>query len=122
MAPTVLSVPSHELDVCHEEVFGPVTAVLPVADDDAAFRLANDTTFGLSAAVHTRDPARIRRALDELEVGMLTANGPTTGADLHVPFGGVKGSSGPAGREMGEAAREFYTDTQTAYLDRGFVP
>jgi len=122
VAPTVLSVPSHDLDVCHEEVFGPVTAVLPVADDDAAFRLANDTTYGLSAAVHTRDPARIRRALDELEVGMLTVNGPTTGAEPHVPFGGVKGSSGPAGREMGEAARDFYTDTRTAYLDHRFGP
>jgi aldehyde dehydrogenase (NAD+) len=53
---------------------------------------------------------------------MLTSNGPTTGADPHVPFGGVKGSSGPAGREMGEAARDFYTDTRTAYLDHRFGP
>ncbi|HKJ56459.1 MAG TPA: aldehyde dehydrogenase family protein [Nitriliruptoraceae bacterium] len=119
--PTVLA-GQPDLDICREEVFGPVTTLLPFDDDDEAFRLANATPYGLSAAVHTRSAARVRRALEEVDAGLVTVNGPTTGADLHVPFGGVKASSGPGGREMGEAAREFFTETRTAYLDRDLAP
>lgn len=117
VAPTVLAVDSPDLDICKREVFGPVTAVLTFEDDDEAFTLANATEYGLSAGVHTRSAARVRRALDEIIAGVVTVNGPTTGADLHVPFGGTKASSGPGAREMGEAAREFFTDTRTVYLD-----
>lgn len=119
--PTVLA-GDPDLDICRHEVFGPVTTLLEVADDDEAFELANATSHGLSAAIHTRSRDRIQRALVEIDAGLLTVNGPTTGADLHVPFGGVKDSSGPGGREMGQAAEEFFTQTRTAYLDRGLAP
>lgn len=122
VGPTVLSAPTHDLDICHEEVFGPVTTIVPVPDDDTAFGLANATRYGLSAAIHTCSAARVRRATAEVDAGMLTVNGPTTGAELHVPFGGVKDSTGPGPREMGESAREFFTDTRTVHLDRDLAP
>lgn len=116
LAPTVLAVRDQQPLTCREEVFGPVTSVLAFDDDDEAFALANDTAYGLSAAAHTAGQARAERALTELEAGQVSINGTTTGAELHVPFGGVKASSGPGGREQGEAAREFFTQTRTCYV------
>lgn len=116
LAPTVLAVRDQRPLTCREEVFGPVTSVLAFGDDDQAFALANDTAYGLSAAAHTASQTRAERALVELEAGQVSINGTTTGAELHVPFGGVKASSGPGGREQGEAAREFFTQTRTCYV------
>jgi alpha-ketoglutaric semialdehyde dehydrogenase len=120
VAPTVLGVEDpHAVALCREEVFGPVTAVLDADDEQAAFALANATDYGLAAAVFTRDAGRIRRSIEELAVGVIHVNGPTTGAELHVPFGGVKRSGSAAWREQGETARDFYTELRTAYLRPG---
>ena len=116
VAPTVLAADDQLPLTCREEVFGPVTTVLAFDDDDEAFALANDTDFGLSAAAHTASVARAERALHDLDAGQVNVNGTTTGAELHAPFGGVKASSGPGGREQGEAAREFFTQTRTCYV------
>ncbi|MGH8794427.1 MAG: aldehyde dehydrogenase family protein, partial [Stackebrandtia sp.] len=96
-----------------EEVFGPVAVIAAVEDDDHAFAVANATSYGLSAAVHTSSLARTRQAISRLNAGMICVNGPTTGAELHAPFGGVGRSSAPGPREQGDAAREFYTRTKT---------
>jgi acyl-CoA reductase-like NAD-dependent aldehyde dehydrogenase len=69
--------------------------------------------------VFTDDPHRIRRASEELEAGVIHINGPTTGAELHVPFGGVKRSGSAAWREQGESARDFYTELRTIYVRPG---
>jgi alpha-ketoglutaric semialdehyde dehydrogenase len=117
VAPTVLGVDDPEgVELCWQEVFGPVTAVLDAEDEEAAFALANATEYGLAAAVFTGDPRRIRRSIEELAVGVVHVNGPTTGAELHVPFGGVKRSGSAAWREQGETARDFYTELRTAYV------
>lgn len=122
--PTVLELPapttgsSPDAAVWRDELFGPVIAAVRVADADEAFRLANDSEFGLSAAVFTNDLHRALSAVDHIDVGMLHINSETAGADPHVPFGGAKGSSlGP--KEQGAAAREFYTHTTTVYLRGG---
>jgi len=98
-------------------VFGPVTTVLRAADLDEAITLANATAFGLTAAVFTADERTARRCVAELNAGLVKVNAPTTGSELHAPFGGLKDSSFPAPREQNAAtAAEFFTWTTTAYL------
>lgn len=114
VAPTVV-VAEPGTALWRDELFGPVLAVHTVPDAETAFAIVNDSPFGLSAAVFTRDLATALRATEVLDVGMIHINSETAGADPHVPFGGVKGSSlGPG--EQGAAAREFYTRPSTAYV------
>lgn len=116
--PTVLELPSTDLEVWREELFGPVVSVLRARNAQDAFSLANDSAYGLSAAVFTNDLARALESVDELDVGILHINSETAGADPHVPFGGAKGSAyGP--KEQGRASREFFTHTTTVYLRGG---
>ncbi|MGA0122324.1 MAG: aldehyde dehydrogenase family protein [Gaiellales bacterium] len=113
--PTVLA-GTPDLAICREEVFGPVTVLLRAADVDAAIALANATPYGLSATVLTRDERTIRRCFDRLEAGVVKANAPTTGTELHAPFGGLRDSAFPAPREQNaETAADFCTWTKTTY-------
>jgi acyl-CoA reductase-like NAD-dependent aldehyde dehydrogenase len=116
--PTVLELPSTDLEVWREELFGPVVSVVRAADAREAFALANDSAFGLSAAIFTNDLARALESVDEIDVGMLHVNSETAGADPHVPFGGAK-QSGYGPKEQGRASREFFTHTTTVYLRGG---
>ena len=117
-APTLFA-GSPDLSIGRDEVFGPLSLVLEAADDDEAFAMANDTEFGLSASVFTNDLWRIDRALHELQAGVIKINAPTTGTELHAPFGGDKASSGHAAREQGDTAVDFFTRTRTAYIRPG---
>jgi acyl-CoA reductase-like NAD-dependent aldehyde dehydrogenase len=117
-APTVLELASTDTDLWREELFGPVLGVVRADSAEAAFALAADSAYGLSAAVFTNDLGRALAAVDELDVGILHVNSETAGADPHVPFGGAKGSGyGP--KEQGRASREFFTHTTTVYLRGG---
>jgi alpha-ketoglutaric semialdehyde dehydrogenase len=99
-----------------EEVFGPVSSLYRFADLDDALRRANAVRFGLSAAIFTSSLASARKFVQTIEAGIVRVNGQTAGADVHVPFGGIKGSGfGP--HEQGKAAIEFYTDLITVYED-----
>lgn len=99
-----------------EEVFGPVTSLYRVSDLEEAIARANAVEFGLSASIFTSDLGSAERFVDELEAGILHVNSQTAGADVHVPFGGIKGSGfGP--HEQGRAALEFYTEVITVYRD-----
>jgi acyl-CoA reductase-like NAD-dependent aldehyde dehydrogenase len=114
--PTLLA-GSPELTICREEVFGPVATVLRVPDLDSAIALANATDFGLTASVFTRDERSARRCVDELVAGLVKVNAPSTGSELHAPFGGLRDSSFPAPREQAsDAAAEFFTINKTAYV------
>lgn len=120
IAPTVLELAGEPTDVWTEELFGPVLAVRRARNAEDAFALANDSEFGLSAAIFTQDLTRALQAVQHIDVGVLHVNSESAGADPHVPFGGAKKSSlGP--KEQGNAAREFFTHTTTVYL-RGGVP
>ncbi|WP_064442371.1 aldehyde dehydrogenase family protein [Hoyosella altamirensis] len=118
VAPTILALSSGEPDIWREELFGPVLAVRKASTVEEAFELANDSEFGLSAAIFTQDLTRTLEAMDALDVGMLHVNSETAGADPHVPFGGAK-KSGYGPKEQGQAAREFFTHTTTVYLRGG---
>ena len=88
------------------------------ADADQAFQLANDSEFGLSAALFTQDLTRVLQAVEQIDVGILHVNSESAGADPHVPFGGAK-KSGLGPKEQGSAAREFFTHTTTVYMRGG---
>jgi aldehyde dehydrogenase (NAD+) len=102
--------------VLREEVFGPVAALVRVGDFDEALAAANDTTFGLTAALFTSDLRRAHRFADEIRAGVVKVNQESAGLEFHVPFGGTKDSSSGS-REQGKAAREFFTEWKTVYLD-----
>jgi acyl-CoA reductase-like NAD-dependent aldehyde dehydrogenase len=116
VSPTVFEDVADDDMLSCEEVFGPVTSLYRCGDLDDAIARANAVEFGLSAAIFTRDLGATQRFVRELEAGILHVNSQTAGADVHVPFGGVKGSGfGP--HEQGRAAREFYTEVVTVYQD-----
>jgi alpha-ketoglutaric semialdehyde dehydrogenase len=118
IAPTVVELSDGPADIWTDELFGPVLAVKRAADADEAFVLANDSEFGLSAAVFTQDLTRALQAVEHIDVGVLHVNSESAGADPHVPFGGAK-KSGLGPKEQGGAAREFFTHTTTVYLRGG---
>jgi alpha-ketoglutaric semialdehyde dehydrogenase len=116
IAPTVFEGLGDDAYLSCEEVFGPVTSLYRFADLDEALARANAVRFGLSASIFTRDLRAAHRFASELEAGILHVNSQTAGADVHVPFGGIKGSGwGP--HEQGRAAIEFYTEVVTVYED-----
>lgn len=116
VAPTLLG-GTPDLTICREEVFGPVVTLLRVDSLDEAIELANATDFGLTASVFTSNERSIRRCLDDLVAGLIKVNGPSTGSEVHAPFGGLRDSSHPGPREQNsDAAADFFTLTKTAYL------
>jgi acyl-CoA reductase-like NAD-dependent aldehyde dehydrogenase len=116
IAPTLFEDVADDAFLSCEEVFGPVTSLYRFGALDEAIERANAVQFGLSAAVFTSNLGTAQRCVDGLEAGILHVNSQTAGADVHVPFGGVKGSGyGP--HEQGRAAIEFYTEEVTVYHD-----
>ncbi|EMF56370.1 MULTISPECIES: aldehyde dehydrogenase family protein [Streptomyces] len=114
LQPTVVELAGED-PLWREELFGPVLSVRRARDIQEAFSLANDSDFGLSAAVFTDDLRAVADATEQVDVGVLHINSETSGADPHVPFGGAKQSAyGP--KEQGRAAREFFTRTKTVYV------
>lgn len=102
--------------LAQEELFGPVLASFVAEDLDHAIDLANNTPFGLSASLFTRDLRSALTYVRRIEAGLVRVNGDTTGVDPHAPFGGTKGSSSGS-REQGPAAREFYTEIKTVQVN-----
>ena len=116
IAPTVFENVSDDAFLSCEEVFGPVTTLYRYDGLDEAIARANATRFGLSAAVFTTNLTTATQCVDELQAGIIHVNSQTAGAEVHVPFGGVK-SSGYGPHEQGRAAIEFYTQEVTVYQD-----
>jgi len=116
VAPTVVEGLADDAELSCEEVFGPVTSLYRYADFDEAIERANAVRFGLSASIFTRDLRETQRFTSEIQAGIVHVNSQTAGADVHVPFGGLKGSAwGP--HEQGRAAVDFYTESVTVYED-----
>ncbi|HEV2316325.1 MAG TPA: aldehyde dehydrogenase family protein [Thermoplasmata archaeon] len=115
IAPTIFET-RHGTRISKEEIFGPVLSVLKVADYDEAVRVANDVQYGLSSSIYTRDVNRAFRAVTDLEAGITYINAPTIGAEIQLPFGGVK-NTGNGGREAGSVAIEEFTEIKTVFVD-----
>ena len=106
----------HGLRITKEEIFGPVLSVIKAADFDDAVKIANDVEYGLSSSLYTNNLRLAHRAVDELEAGIVYINAPTIGAEVHLPFGGVK-NTGNGIREAGSTAIEEFTEIKTVFID-----
>ena len=116
IAPTVFTGVRDHMRIYREEVFGPFVVIASFASEDEALLRANDTAYGLGAALFTRDIARAHRLASEIDAGMVWVNS-SNDSDFRVPFGGVKQSG--IGRELGEAGLEAYSQTKAVHVNLG---
>ena len=114
--PTVLVDVKPNMRVAQEEIFGPVTAVIEVGSLDEAIKVLNSTRYGLSCSVYTRNVNNAFRFARDAETGLVYVNAGTIGAEIQLPFGGMK-STGNGHREAGRAALDVYGDWKSIYVD-----
>jgi aldehyde dehydrogenase (NAD+) len=116
IAPTVFAV-DRKSRLAQEEIFGPVLSVLKAKDYDDAVAIANSVKYGLSSSIYTNDLRRAFRAMHDLEAGITYVNAPTIGAEVQLPFGGIKETGPTDTREAGPTALEEFTYWKTIYVD-----
>jgi alpha-ketoglutaric semialdehyde dehydrogenase len=114
--PTVFAGVDPGMRIAQEEIFGPTTALIEVRDFDEAIRVANGIRYGLSSSIYTRDVDKAFRAMRDLVAGITYVNAGTTGAEVHLPFGGTK-DTGNGHREAGQAALDVFTEWKSIYVD-----
>lgn len=114
--PTIFIDVKSGMRIEQEEIFGPVLSVIKFSEFDDAIKIMNDTNYGLSSSIYTRDVNLALKAAEEIEAGITYINGPTIGAECHLPFGGVK-NTGNGHREGGLAVYEIFTEIKTIYFD-----
>ncbi|MGH9316352.1 MAG: aldehyde dehydrogenase family protein [Thermoanaerobaculia bacterium] len=115
-APTVFADADTRMRVACEEIFGPVTTVVPITSLEEGIRVANSVPYGLSGSVYTRDVNKAFTAMREFETGIFYVNSSTIGAEVHLPFGGVK-DTGNGHREAGIAGLDVFTEWKSIYVD-----
>ena len=115
LKPTVVSGVRSGTRTWNEEIFGPVVSVTEVSSLDEGIQMTNDSRYGLSASIFTRDLTAAHRFADEVDAGQVGINLPTTGWDVHVPFGGFKESGSPF-KEHGVEGLQFYTRVKSVAL------
>jgi aldehyde dehydrogenase (NAD+) len=114
--PTVFAGVDPQMRIAQEEIFGPTTALINVRDFDEAVQVANGIRYGLSSSIFTRDVNKAFRAMRDLQAGITYINAGTTGAEVHLPFGGTK-DTGNGHREAGQAALDVFTEWKSIYVD-----
>ncbi len=114
--PTIFADVEPRMRIAQEEIFGPVVAVIPCRSLEDAIAIGNDVTYGLSASIYTRDINKAFTAMRDLETGLFYVNAPTIGAEVHLPFGGVK-STGNGHREAGTVALDVFSEWKAVYVD-----
>jgi acyl-CoA reductase-like NAD-dependent aldehyde dehydrogenase len=114
--PTIFGDVDAGMRIAQEEIFGPTTALIKVRDVDEAFRVANGIKYGLSSSIYTRDVNKAFRAMRDLQTGITYINAGTTGAEVHLPFGGTK-DTGNGHREAGQTALDVFTEWKSIYVD-----
>ncbi|MBN2379421.1 aldehyde dehydrogenase family protein [candidate division WOR-3 bacterium] len=114
--PTIFDEVKPGMRIAQEEIFGPVLSVITVKTLDEAIDVLNGTVYGLSSSIYTQDVNAAMRAIERIEAGITYVNGPTIGAECHMPFGGVK-ETGNGHREGGWTAYEIFTEMKTIYID-----
>lgn len=118
MAPAIFAGTTNAMAMNREEMFAPITCIIPADSYAEALAIANDTPFGLTAGIMTRSLARAAHFRATMRAGCVMVNLPTAGTDYHVPFGG-RGLSSFGPREQGRYAAEFFTTVKTAYTAAG---
>jgi aldehyde dehydrogenase (NAD+) len=114
--PTIFGDVKPDMRIAQEEIFGPVLSLISVKDEAEAVRVSNGIRYGLSSSIFTRDVNRAFRAMRDLEAGITYVNAGTIGAEVHLPFGGVK-ETGNGHREAGQAALDVFTEWKSVYVD-----
>ncbi|MEP0766469.1 MAG: aldehyde dehydrogenase family protein [Fimbriimonadia bacterium] len=115
-APTVFADVTPKMRIFQEEIFGPVVGITEVSSFEEAIAVANDCTYGLSSSIYTRDVNRAFRAMRDIQAGITYINGPTIGAEVGLPFGGVK-NTGNGHRESGHQVLDIFTEWKSVYVD-----
>jgi len=116
MEPTVFTDVDPKMRIAQEEIFGPVVSIIPCENLEDAIEIANGIEYGLSSALYTKDVNKAFTAMRDLYAGITYINAPTIGAEVHLPFGGVK-ATGNGHREGGIGAIDFYTEWKAVYVD-----
>jgi aldehyde dehydrogenase (NAD+) len=114
--PTIFDHVSPSMRIAQEEIFGPVLSVIEVKSFEEAIEVINGTPYGLSSSVYTRDVQRAFHAMRDIEAGITYINGPTIGAEVHLPFGGVK-DTGNGHREAGTTVYDIFSEWKSVYID-----
>jgi aldehyde dehydrogenase (NAD+) len=114
--PTVLVDVTPTMRVAQEEIFGPVTDVITCADLEQAVAINNDVPYGLVTSIYTSDVSKAFQAIERIATGIVYVNAGTIGAEVHLPFGGTRGT-GNGHREAGQAALDSYTEWKAVYID-----
>lgn len=115
-APTLFTDARSDMRICQEEIFGPVIALIPVKSFEEAIEVNNSVTYGLSSSIFTKDVNRVFKAQRDLDTGIVYINAGTTGAEIHLPFGGTKGT-GNGHRDSGVQALDVFTEWKSIYVD-----
>ncbi|KHF27502.1 Aldehyde dehydrogenase, thermostable [Anoxybacillus sp. BCO1] len=115
-APTLFTNVTPMMRIAREEIFGPVTSIISVRSLEEAIEVNNSVDYGLSSAIFTRDIHRAFTAMRDFDTGIVYVNAGTTGAEIHLPFGGTKGT-GNGHRDSGVAALDVFTEWKSIYVD-----
>ncbi len=114
--PTLFTDATIDMRITQEEIFGPVVSLIPVKSFEEAIEANNSVMFGLSSSIFTKDVNRVFAAQRDLDTGIVYVNAGTTGAEIHLPFGGTKGT-GNGHRDSGVQALDVYTEWKAVYVD-----
>ncbi len=115
-APTVFSEVKPLMRIAQEEIFGPVVGIMTVKNFEEAIEVLNNSSYGLSSSIYTQNVNRAFQAIRDLQAGMIYINGPTIGAEVQLPFGGVK-NSGSGHREAGKTVYDIFTEWKSVFVD-----
>jgi aldehyde dehydrogenase (NAD+) len=116
IAPTVFDEMTPNMRIAREEIFGPVTGIIRTDSVDEALAIANSVDYGLSCSIYTHDITNVFKAVQQLEFGLVYVNAPTIGAEIQVPFGGMK-NTGNGHREAGPQAFDEFTEWKSVAVD-----
>ncbi|MFB5664137.1 aldehyde dehydrogenase family protein [Alteribacillus sp. HJP-4] len=114
--PTIFTDVAPDARIAQEEIFGPVLSIIPVDSFEEALRVNNEADYGLSSSIFTSDVNEVFRAVNELDTGIVYVNAGTTGAEIHLPFGGTK-KTGNGYRDSGTASLDIFTEWKSVYVD-----
>jgi aldehyde dehydrogenase (NAD+) len=116
VAATVFDEMTRDMRIAQEEIFGPVTGLMEIHDVDEAIAVANSTNYGLSCSIYTHDITNVFKAIQQLEFGVVYVNAPTIGAEVQIPFGGMK-NTGNGHREAGPQSLDEFTEWKSVSVD-----
>tara|TARA_B100000315_G_scaffold169331_1_gene157900 strand:- start:1632 stop:3116 length:1485 start_codon:yes stop_codon:yes gene_type:complete len=114
--PTIFTKVKPDMRIAQEEIFGPVVVIIEVTSFEESIKVLNNTRYGLSSSIYTNDVNQAFKAIRDIEAGITYINGPTIGAEVHLPFGGMK-DTGNGHREAGKTVLDIFSEWKAAYID-----